>query len=76
MTKCSSSSTQKSFAGEKGRKRGLSPEYKLRWIEKHKTRRSGWVDVLYIHKYVPNLICRSIRAVQMYEKYGTLPRGN
>ncbi|WJX31735.1 hypothetical protein P8452_20136 [Trifolium repens] len=58
-----------------GRKRrGLSPEYKLRWIEQPRTRTNGWVDILYIHKYVPKLICRSIRAVEMYEKYGLTER--
>ncbi|WJX37713.1 hypothetical protein P8452_25452 [Trifolium repens] len=75
MTENLGTSTERSPAGKMGRKRrDLSPEYKLRWIEQPVTRKSGRVDFLYIHKYVPKLICRTIGAVEMYEKYGTLPR--
>ncbi|WJX31734.1 hypothetical protein P8452_20135 [Trifolium repens] len=56
------------------KRKGLNPKYMGNWIIRPKPRRDGSrVDVYYIHKTEPDLICRSIKEVERYENDGTRP---
>ncbi|AES70317.1 AT hook motif protein [Medicago truncatula] len=77
-----------SWSSVKGRKRGRpskqstaslkkqkrhNPPWIGRWLKRMKMRKNGKEDAFYIHKHVPNLICRSKKEVERYEKDGTWP---